>query len=773
MLEDVTVVEAGSRVSTMYGGRLLTDAGATVIRLEPRDGRRPSEEEPGYAAYLRYLNDGKRVVRLDAEEPYSGPQVRAAVGGAVPDPAQGPVVILCDDDVPGFRTLIAALRQEFPRLVAVTVSDYGLDGPFAGNPATEFTLQAEAGITVLHPRGGRAPLATNIELGELTAGVSAALGTVTALLSVEVTEPGAAPTIDVDVSRFEALIALLQFPWLFTRLTPHTAYPIPQNTVPGVERAKDGWVCVVAITDPQWKAFKKLAGVPELDDPRFDLYGDRLHLGAEITPLVRRFTERHTVAELTELGVLHRVPVVPLTNPETVADLPPYAERNTFARHPEAGFRHPVPPFRITHSTAGAAVATDAGATPEQPLKGLRVVEFGTFQAGPMATAYLAGLGAEVIKVEAVNRPDVLRFTGNPLTVNRVWERSAAYLGANLDKRDVTLDLADPRGLDLAKRLIATADVVLENFTPRVLDDRGLDFAGMRELNPGLIVVRMPAWGLTGSWRDRPGFTFTAEAAAGLTEMAGYADGEPVLTGTVTDPFAAQLASFVMIAAIRRRRRTGQTVCFELALGDVAAQLSARPVVEASATGERRTRSGNRSGDAAPQGMYPCADDDWIAISVTTDQQWTALCGVLGRVEWAADQELATHEGRRSRHGQLDYHLARACATQAADRLATTLRAAGVPAAAMAIGTEFTEHPQLVHRDRSFMVQHPIAGSVRHLAPPMRFSHAPRLPEQRHAPLFGQDNHALLAELGCTAEEIQELTDTGLVGDSPYGIPYA
>ena len=773
MLQDVTVVEAGSRVSTMYCGRLLADAGAAVLRLEAGDERAPGEGEPGQAAYLRHLHQGKQVAALHQEDWREPAQVREALARLVPEAAHGPVVVVCDDDLPAFRTLITTLREETPRVVAVMVSDYGLDGPFAGTPATEFTLQAEAGITVLRPRGGRAPVAGNVELGELTAGACAAVGAVTALLSSETREPGDAPAIDVDVSRFEALVGLLQFPWLFSQLSPHVGYAIPQNTVPGVERAKDGWVCVVAITDTQWKAFKKMAGVPELDDPRFDLYGDRLLLGAEITPLVRRFTERHTVAELTERGVLHRVPVVPLTAPDTVAGLPPYAERETFVRHPEAGFLQPVSPFRITHAAEGNAARASADADPEQPLKGLRVVEFGTFQAGPMATAYLATLGAEVIKVESVNRPDVLRLTGNPLTVNRMWERSAAYLGANLAKRSVTLDLSDPRGMDLTKRLIAGADVVLENFTPRVLDDRGLDFAGMRALNPNLIVVRMPAWGLTGSWRDRPGFTFSAEAAAGLTEMAGYADGEPELTGTITDPFAAHLASFIMLAAIRRRRSTGQSLCVELALGDVAAQLSARPVVEASATGERRTRTGNRSPLAAPQGMYPCADDDWIAISVTSDEQWTALCGVLGRTEWAADPELATLAGRRSHHGKLDSVLAEVCAAQPADKLATALRAAGVPAAAMAIGTDLAEHPQLAHRERVFTVRHPIAGNVRHIASPMRFSHAPRLPELSHAPLFGQDNDALLAELGCTSEEIEQLADKGLVGDSPYGIPFA
>ncbi|MFD7056576.1 CoA transferase [Streptomyces mirabilis] len=762
MLQDITVVEAGSRVSTMYCGRLLADAGAHVVRFEPRTDDEPGE--PGNAAYLRHLHEGKEVTKVEVGELRDGTAVRT-----LPELSPGPAVVICDDDLPEFRALIDALRRANPQLIVVTMSDYGLDGPLAGSPATEFTLQAEAGITVLHARGGRAPVATTVELGELTAGACAAVGAVTALLS---SEAGQSPAIDVDVSRFEALLGLLQFPWLFSQLDPHIAYPIPQSAAPGVERAKDGWVCVVAITDPQWKSFKAMAGVPELDDPRYAMYEDRLRHGVEITPLVRRFTERHTVAELTEFGVLHRVPVVPLTSPDTVADLPPYAERGTFVRHPEAGFLRPAPPFRITHTSEGTAAPATAEADPAQPLKGLRVVEFGTFQAGPLATAYLAGLGAEVIKVETVNRPDAVRFTGNPMTVNRMWERSAAYLGPNTGKRDITLDLSDPSGLDLVKRLITTADVVLENYTPHVLDNRGLDFDGLRGLNPDLIVLRMPAWGLTGSWRDRPGFTLTAEAAAGVTEMAGYADGEPALTGFVIDPFAAHLASFVLLAAIRRRRVTGQAVCAELALGDVATQLTARPVVEASATGERRTRTGNDSPHAAPQGMYLCADDEWIAISVTTDEQWSALCGVLGITEWASDPKLGTLDGRRENHERLDHGLAQACSRTPADKTVEDLRSAGVPAAVMAIGSDVVDHPQLVHRERVFTVHHPVAGTVRQLAPAMRFSPTPRPPAPRHAPLFGQDNQAVLSELGCTEVEMREFVEKGLVGDSPYGLPF-
>ncbi|WP_217575051.1 CoA transferase [Streptomyces sp. GbtcB7] len=778
MLGDITVVELGQRVSTAYCGKLLVDAGATVVKIEEQGGDPLRGSEPAYAAYLLA---GKRSVTADSLAS------AAALGDRVD-------VVIRDSDEADAGRQVAAWRDRNPDLVVVTLSDYGLDGPAASTPATEFTLQAEAGITVLRPTGDRPPVATSVQLAELTSGVSAAMGTVMALLGCRAGAPG----IDVDVSRFEALVSLLQYPWLFAQSENHYPYLIPQNAVPGIERAKDGWVCVVSVTEPQWNGFKEMAGVPGLADERFNAFSDRVKLGKEVTALVRSFTERHTIDELVELGAAHRVPIVPVGTPRTLAELVPYASRNTYVRNEAGadstgGFLQPRPPFRVDNEgdwvpkppprvgeDNGAAWgprpvrqnSTADGTDPRRPLEGLRVVEFGTFQAGPLVGSALASLGADVIKVEAVSRPDLIRFTGCPPTVDRFWERSGQFLGPNTGKRAVTVDLADPRGVEIARKLIAGSDVMIENFVPRVLDSRGLGQEGVRALRPDIVMVRMPAWGLTGPWRDRPGFTYTADAAAGLSEMSGYPDGEPLLTGTIVDPLAALVTTFVTVAAILRRRRTGEGAFIEVPLCDVAPQLTARPVIEASRTGRVGTRTGNRSPYLAPQGMYRCADGAWAAVSVATDRQWKALATLPAVKAWAADERFADHSGRRGHEDELDQRLGEFCATTASAELVATLRDLGVPAAVLRVGDDFAEHPQLLARHRVYELDHPVTGSAKHIGPAMTFSHAPVASAPRNTPLFGQDNHDVLRELGYSEPEIQSLTEDGVLGDAPFGLPF-
>jgi crotonobetainyl-CoA:carnitine CoA-transferase CaiB-like acyl-CoA transferase len=765
LLDGVTVIELGERVSTGYCGRLLADAGAQVVRIENHD----APADPATAAYRDYLHRGKRVVAVAADSR----ELHTVLAELAADAA----ILVCDDDHLLVRPGQPGLGLGGSRPVTVSMSDYGLDGPSARTPASDFTLQAEAGLTILHPAGSRPPVATSVELTEVISGVAAAFGALIGLLGIQA-DPREA--VGVDVSRFEALAAVLQYPWLFGRIDDHVPYPIPQNSVPGVERAADGWVSIVAITPPQWAAFKQMAGVPELDDDRFNTYGHRVRLGAEVTPLIRRFTEKHTVAELVDMAVARRLPAAPVATPETVAKLAPYAERHTYPpRHWFGGsYRHPGPPFRV-HQVGTGVVAREgdsappvgAGGDARQPLRGIRVVEFGAFQAGPIATSHLAGLGAEVIKVEAVARPDMLRFTGTEPTVRRAWERAAPFLGANLGKRAVTLDLSEPESLDLARRLIATADVVVENYTPRVLEEYQLDYDGMRQLSPEVIVVRMPAWGLSGTWRDRPGVTYTAEAAAGLTAMSGYPDGEPVLTATIVDPIAAMVAAYATLAALWHRRSTGGGACVEVSLCDVAAQLTARPVIESSATGQPQTRRGNRGLSTAPQGVYRCADEAWIALSVLTDQHWSALCAVLKKPQWIVDARFASAEARSRHHDELDREISWWCAELTGSNAVAVLRAAGIPAAPIATGAELIEHPQLVHRGRVFRLEHPVAGTLPYLGLPMRLSHHPQAWMPCAAPLFGQDNHAVLGGLGCDQDRIEKLAEAGLIGNAPWGLP--
>ncbi|MDQ6522960.1 CoA transferase [Nocardioides sp. LHD-245] len=768
MLSDVLVIELGGRLATAYAGRLLRDLGATVALVEPHDGDPRRVDQPAYA---EYLHGGKQSVT----EP------------ALPRLVERADVVLHDDD-PATLALVGTIRAANPAIATVAVSDYGLDGPLAGTPATELTLQAEAGICIVHNTGDRPVVQAGTDLGELAAGAAAAQAVATALLSGD----AGAARVAADVSVFEAIVGLLQYPWLFESIEHHPPYPTPQAPVPGIERAADGWVCVVSVTGPQWKDFKALAGVPELEDARFDMLTPRVVLADEVTPLVRRFTERHSVADLVELGAANRVPMAPVATPATMTSLPPYRDRGTFVPQASGHGVRPRPPFRAAALRWAAEPLVDVGAdddpdrlperraripvhaeaSGELPLAGLKVLEFGTFQAGPIVTANLAALGAEVIKVEAVNRPDLIRLAGPPLTVDRSWERYASFAAVNLGKREVTVDLATPQGLDIARRLVTEADVVLENFLPRVLDERGLDYDGVRALNPDVLLLRMPSWGLDGPWRDRPGFTYTVNAASGLAELTGYPDGEPLITGTIVDPFAAMIATTVALAAIRHRVQTGTGGQVEIPLCDAAAQLAARSVIEWSATGVAATRSGNRCQGTGPRNIYRCADGGHVAIDAESDRAWQALAGTPLAEDWASDPAVAAAEARAERLAELDGLLAEACGRSRAADVVTTLRAAGVPAAPVETGAGAVDHPQLQARRRIVELDHAVLGRQRYVASPARFTDGPRAVPRGGPPLFGEHSHEILRELGLTAAEIAALEADKLVGDSPFDLPY-
>ena len=239
--------------------------------------------------------------------------------------------------------------------------------------------------------------------------------------------------------------------------------------------------------------------------------------------------------------------------------------------------------------------ADDRGAL---PLDGLRIIDFTAFWAGPAATHMLAALGADVVKVESVQRPDGMRYTTTPPRAEQWWEWGPVFHGANTGKRGITLDLNDPEGLALAKRLVAGADAVIENFSPRVMENFGLDWDAVHAVNPRAVMVRMPAFGLDGPWRDRTGFAQTMEQITGMAWVTGFADGPPLIPRGACDPLAGMHAVFALLVALEARDRTGEGMLVEVTMVEAALNAAAEQVVEHSADGHAarpRTATGARS----------------------------------------------------------------------------------------------------------------------------------------------------------------------------------
>ncbi len=309
------------------------------------------------------------------------------------------------------------------------------------------------------------------------------------------------------------------------------------------------------------------------------------------------------------------------------------------------------------------------------------MVDLSAFWAGPFATLYLASMGADVIKVESIAHPDGHAVSWAASPALRYWERSMVFAGANPSKRDLTLDLDSDDGRALLWRLIDDADVVIENFTPRVLEQFGIVWPDVHLRCPRLILVRMPAFGLDGPWQDRAGFAMTIEQTSGLAWLTGYPD-LPLVPRGPCDPVGGMHTVIGLLGALEVRRRTGLGQLLEVPLIDGALNMAAEQVLEFERTGEVLTRHANRGPYAAPQGVYPAAGDErWIAISVATDEQWSRLARVVGATALASDPELLTAGGRHARHDEIDAAIRAWTTARSPEEGADQLRAAGVPAA--------------------------------------------------------------------------------------------
>jgi len=788
-LAGLRVVELGSEIAGPYCTKLLVDLGADVCKIESPAGDplrcwgpfAGIDRDPEAGGLFEYLNAGKRGFTIDFARRSDLTLAHKLIARAD---------LLVENLPPGLldrRELGLdrdSLQRINPHLVIVRISSFGQEGPLRDRQSTPLTMQAAAGWTRVRDPD-RAPVQSGARVPEYVAGAYAALGGLTALRIAA----GTNRLIEVDVSTFEALLSSLPYPMLMAERLKSLGLPTNSKAAPmlGIVRAADGWIGINCLTGQHWLDVCAMMGLPEFGEHQLAIM-----LGGperdEFFEKAQPWLDAMTVTELVELSQAMRIPAAPVSDGESILACPQYAERGFFI---EGGrdvrrFLRPGAPFRLSKTQVaspspapqlGAVVGAgwnDDRAAPTEavavdvtlPFTGLKVFDLSTFWAGAYLTCYLGAFGADVIKIESIQRPDGHRYSGALLREGDDWyERGPLWQGTNLNKRDITLDLTSEAGRELALRLASQADVVVENFSPRVVEQFGLDYDSLVKVNPDVVMVRMPGFGLAGPWRDYVGWALNIEQLSGMSACTGYADGPPCNLQGPADPVAGVHAAVALLAALEHKRRTGEGQLIEVAQIEVGAAVTAEPVIEYSLTGKVRPREGNRHRTYV-QGVYPASgQDEWVAVSVRDDSDWAAVVEAIGLTELRDDARFASQAARLQDHDAFDEVVAAWTGKHGPDEVVEELVRRGVPADRVLTSDRMYDVDQLHARSYYEELVHPITGRHRFPGWPFRIAPGPVRHHRLPSPTLGQHNAEVLQSLGLTAEEIATLRQQRVIGE--------
>lgn len=389
-------------------------------------------------------------------------------------------------------------------------------------------------------------------------------------------------------------------------------------------------------------------------------------------------------------------------------------------------------------------------------LNGVRILDFSRVLAGPYATRILADFGAEVIKVQSQKTA-----TGTDLN-------TGSYFSTwNRNKRSITLDMSYPEARALALRLAAISDVVVENFSPRVMANWRLDYPALKKTNPELIMVSISAMGRTGPWRDFVAYGSTVQALGGLTYLTAYDKNEPVGPGyAYADTIAGLYGVFAVLAALDFRERTGQGQYIDLSEYEAVCTLIGPALLDALVNNTEILPGGNQPdyGMAAPHGCYRClGEDKWCVIAVFSEAEWRALTKVLGRPGWIKAERFSTLSKRKDHAEELDEKLGKWTLKRTAEEVVELLQAAGVPAGIVQNAENLANDPHLLERDWFVKLQHPTLGETVSDRSPIRFSQR-STSNWKSSPLLGQDNRYVYMDLlGLTDQEFSSYVEKGII----------
>ena len=735
-LAELVVVEAGGDVATRYCGKMFAEHGARVIQAYRPENARLAYGGPSAVAYAAWLDHGKER----AETVPEGLAVDLVIAGQMPG------------DVAKAEALAAELAGG-PMLLALTW--FGTSGPCADWRGSDAIIQAMAGVAFSIGSAEGPPVLPQGHAPQVIGGTTAFIAAMAALLG----RRQGAGVARIDVSIQEAFLCLTEHaaPGAFaggpaTRRRGVNRYgPVyPQTIFP----AKDGWIGVSALTPQQWKGLCTLIAMPALaQDPRYETTDLRMAAADELDAILMPAVAKMAALAMLEDGQNNaRVPLGPVPTMAEVLTTPHWRQRNSFRVYNGngPGFEGPAMPFRLHARGDGAVVAGQAGAS--GPLAGIRVLDLSMGWSGPLAGRHFADLGADVIKVEGCAHIDWWRGwnaleAGDPPP----YETRSNFNAVNRNKRGITLDLRNPQGVALLKRLAGDADLLIENYAPGVLKRMGLGPEDLAKVNPRLSYISMGAFGSAGPWSGFRAYGSTTEQASGMPWLHGEADWAPAMQHTAYgDPIAGIYAACASLVALYGRHATGGST-IDLSQVECLFQLAADGIIAQSATGTPPPRTGSRRATSLWTGVVRCTgEDDWLAVDVAGKGQLPALAQAIGTALAPGESPEAALSAWAAGHGARD--------------AAAALQAAGIAAGPVTPGTALLHDPHLVARgfwleaDRRYVGRHVVP-----LAPYALDGARPAI--DRPAPTLGEHNAEVLgAVLHLAPAEISALERDGIIG---------
>lgn len=790
---DLLIVDIGGTVASGYAGKLFADYGARVVNLEPPEGFSTRHIAPlldnGTSSIHAYLHANKQSVCW-TDSVLTHPAIVAA-DLVILDVSTLPTSLAVDD----FETNVCA------------ISWYGLTGPYAGFRGSDASIHALTGL--MHGIGETdgPPIIPTGYQAQVIGGLSAFNGSLGFLLGRLIKGRERSDAFCLDASIWEANMCLTDIGAAIS----FNDQPMPKRlginrfapTYPlGIWPCKDGWLGVTVLNPSQWTAFCQLLGLDDLaTESKYQSSMARLDDVAIIEPRILKALSEQSAQDLFYRGQGMRIPLARVPTMEELFTVDQYLERSAFSEYSSEGeaFLAPSCPFRLVetppyfggdsvplgaHNSSWAretSTADDAKgvngshsmgevdwSTTQGPLQGLVIVDLSMGWAGPLATRNLADMGATVIKIEGCTRFDWFRSweaTEEWINSNGA-EKEVRFINLNRNKLDVTLDFESKAGRELLLRLVGQADAVIENFSGGVLPKLKLNYPALRQENPQLVMVSMPAFGGTGPWAAFRAYGSTVEQSSGLPHLQGSEHQPPTMLHVAFgDAIAGLYGTAALLTALFHKKKTGKGQAVDLSQVECLLPNAMHGVVHQSIKGEPPARRGNFNPDYFIHGVFACIDDDdWILIQVQTEQQWRSAVAHISTLRPYAG---LSPEHRQNKAEEIVCSVEEWTVTCSARQMMRDLQSIGITAIALNSASDLMDDPHLLARGYMQFVSHPFMGEQPHPSAPWRPGES-AIPIGTSAPTLGQHNREILGGLlGLSDSQLAKLNKDGVIGNKP------